>query len=136
MVKHVSQMTKSEINYLRKLRKNSSVDISKHAFHRSRQRGLSFKVIKKVVRRGEIVEYCKEGNDHRIVLRLRALDYTRKSRKGRVTELPQYIFVVYDVVTNVVVTAYKADIYKNYKNTYVDHLDIIKSIENALQKSS
>lgn len=118
--KHFTQMTKQEINLLKFLAKGKYT-MSSHSKLRIKKRKITEAQIFNTIKYGEIIEYLIVNNfSNRVMLRCEDDSIGRS------------IYVVVDVVSRVVVTAYKDKPYRNSTSSYEKSINIEKNISEAV----
>lgn len=118
--KHFTQMTPKEVELIKSLT-NDDYTFTDHSKLRTKNRHISQSQVLNTIRYGEIVEYfIVGGNNNRVMFRS-----PDGAVKGRT------IYVVADVISKVVVTAYKDKPYRNSTSSYDKSIDICKNIEKA-----
>lgn len=118
--KHRIQMTAKEVKLL-KMFSEFEYHFTEHSKLRIKNRRITKEQVFDTIRNGEIVEYLiVNGVSNRVMFR--KFDTSRKNSS---------IYVVVDIVTKAVITAFRDKPYRNSSSSYNKSIDIIKNVSKA-----
>ena len=123
--KHIHQMTKSEINCLRRIMRKQHYRFTEYSMDRVITRGITNYEVMGAIRNGEIIEFHVAKGSPRVRLR----DETTNKKN-------QCTCVVIDLVSEIIATSYKNHMndkhWKLNKELYSNDLDVIDIISQTV----